>query len=1377
MANSELRAANGHTDEEELTEGALAPAEVSEREETEEEDESEPRRGAGDDTSDIQENDSDGEVNGADPESSLFIDSDSSASGAELESPVAVGGWNLHGLASYKQKMLLRFAAVQHLDVLAVCETHLLNSEQLVHWEQTVSLPDSQFCWFGRPAVRAGRSERGRGSGGVGLLIRRDWFHFCTAMPVCDHPCLHFVRLELPDAPFPIYIGVAYAVPIGSEREETNEELLRELGELSAQYQRLGMVLVCGDFNSHIACIPSQLLSRADQNPAPAGSDIGDEEDCVMVLERNSIDIADGDLADDHPGAGVAFMDQLDAAGLVVLNGLCAVGTGAAAEATFGQRSVIDLFLVSAAHWRLMDSVRVQRGACAEVSSDHQLIRSCVRYQPVARIGHRGPVGPAAIDNVLHLINSTRYCTATKGNEQHFAEFEERCREVLPGLVRSWSACFHSDAGLPVEEAWAEFTAEIGTVSSATLGVRRQRSGQKGDSIRRAYGAVREWCCQRKAIWKRINQLLPSERQLRRELEKELHPLNRRIKNHLRAELRTQQQQQVDRVMQLRRRQLKEHWQELKRIGGMQAKALEVPSTVLDASGDEHADVVPVRLQWHDAWAKLAQHREDDPRFDADFHDRIEAGEHIEVEDETIAQAAPLNISITVEEVRESLRQLHRGKAEGSDGISAELLKEGGAGMVQSLHYLCSLMFTAAEVPMDWLRGVVVPLHKDGDRRLPLNYRPITLLSLVGKVYTGVLCERLTGWSERHGVLVPEQGGFRPGRGCPEQVFALTELTKMRARAKLDTYACFIDIKKAYDTVWHAGLKAKLKQYGIHGRMFSALCSLYAGCESTIRLGGALSYTEFFPIETGVRQGCILSPLLYSLFINGVAEELKQNHSEHGVPLAMGPGPRLVLLLYADDIVLLSGSEAGVTQLMAAVHAYSVRWRFEINHSKCGLMCFRWQGSRLPTSEVRLGDRLVAWVPSYKYLGLELHCGVAFKQYRKRALLSAHRAANAVSAMGLYSGKLGVPLGVQVYKAMVRPLLEYCAEVWSVTPWKSAEQLQALMAKRILGVSSHCSNTAVRGELGWMKMDGRWQKARVIFWGKLQCMPNDSPARRVFEASTAEFALSDAADRLNASTPLVQPDDGWSIVYASKQQTDSSLPWCAQVQCDVAQLGAALQEVWRNPALLKGKDGWTLAKWRLEVAKAVRQREKHHWWRCVQERPSLRTYAELKGSAAGLSAEMYLSALHGGWNDLGRVGRRALTRIRCGHHELRCCTGAWDGLDEEDRWCLFCAKAVETERHFLLDCEWRQSERRTLYDAIDAMVTVARAADGDGNAFSVQRLTDAERWRLLTGGTVRSIGKEELQRRVTARILVAIAEWTITHKKMSERMQQARLHV
>ena len=281
-------------------------------------------------------------------------------------------------------------------------------------------------------------------------------------------------------------------------------------------------------------------------------------------------------------------------------------------------------------------------------------------------------------------------------------------------------------------------------------------------------------------------------------------------------------------------------------------------------------------------------------------------------------------------------------------------------------------------------------------------------------------------------------------------------------------------------------------------------------------------------------------------------------------------------------------------------------------------------------------------------------------------------------------------------------------------------------------------------------------------------MPPDSPARLVYEASAAAFALDAAMERLAASTPLVSPADGWKVVYAAKEQRDALLPWCAQLQTDFAQL-------WRKPALLTAElEGIGLHTWRLMVAKAVRDREKQHWWRCVQERPTLRVYSQLKKSAAGLVQEAYLSTQHGGWNDLGLVGRRALTRIRCGHHELRACTGPWDDIDEEDRWCPLCATAVETEQHFLLDCGLLKDERATLYGAINVMLRKVSEDRGEGVTLEVQQLSRDELWTLLTGGLHGSVKPDALRRRVHALILAAIAQWTQQRKKLLAMAEKAR---
>ena len=501
------------------------------------------------------------------------------------ESTITVGEWNIHGLGDYKQRELLSVTAALEIDVLAVCETHLEHPEQLVHWARCVEADaaGARYRWYGRAAVRASSSERGRGSGGVGLLVRRDWTDRCVSLPECDHPCLHFIRLDPRDMPFALFIGVAYAVPVGSPRAELNGDLLTELEERVAQYSSLGMVLVLGDFNVHVACMPSTIRGELRDALAPL-------DGATTVLERRSVDTDGMGDPDEAPTSGADFITRMDAAGLVVLNGLCAVGDGTKAEATHGSRSVIDLALVSSDHWRLMDSVRVEPRARDQVASDHELIVTAVRYEPVAASEGDPAIGSAEPDGVSFLIRDTRYNTATRGNDEHFSEFEAQCTAVLPALTAAWKA--QSDSGDPVEveAAWAEFTSRVHSIAGATLGERRQRGpracvvqapGRPGDA------ALRAWKADRKRLRARLAALEPPDTERQQLLRRQLRVVDGHIKNHLRAELRAAQQREIRRVQSLRRCQMREHWRELKRIGNLLPPPTTVPAAVLDAASVE----------------------------------------------------------------------------------------------------------------------------------------------------------------------------------------------------------------------------------------------------------------------------------------------------------------------------------------------------------------------------------------------------------------------------------------------------------------------------------------------------------------------------------------------------------------------------------------------------------------------------------------------------------------------------------------------------------------------------------------------------------------------------------------------------------------------
>ena len=157
------------------------------------------------------------------------------------------------------------------------------------------------------------------------------------------------------------------------------------------------------------------------------------------------------------------------------------------------------------------------------------------------------------------------------------------------------------------------------------------------------------------------------------------------------------------------------------------------------------------------------------------------------------------------------------GKAAGCDEVVAEVLVKGGDQVQRALYVLCQKVWEKETVPEEWRKGIIFPIYKDGDKRDTSNYRGITLLSIVGKVYAHIINERMMKWCEENKILVEEQGGFRPERGCPDQLFSLVEI--LRNRGKKATFCCFIDVKKAFDRVFRGGLWERVAEEGIKGKM------------------------------------------------------------------------------------------------------------------------------------------------------------------------------------------------------------------------------------------------------------------------------------------------------------------------------------------------------------------------------------------------------------------------------------------------------------------------------------------------------------------------------------------------------------------------------
>uniref|UniRef100_A0AAR2JQZ9 Reverse transcriptase domain-containing protein n=1 Tax=Pygocentrus nattereri TaxID=42514 RepID=A0AAR2JQZ9_PYGNA len=184
-----------------------------------------------------------------------------------------------------------------------------------------------------------------------------------------------------------------------------------------------------------------------------------------------------------------------------------------------------------------------------------------------------------------------------------------------------------------------------------------------------------------------------------------------------------------------------------------------------------------------------------------------------------------IGLSITEAEVAKVVKKLLGGKAPGVDEICPEFLKALDVVGLSWLTRLFNIAWTSGAVPLDWQTGVVVPLFKKGDRRVCSNYRGITLLSLPGKVYAGVLEKRVRLIVEPR--IQEEQCGFRPGRGTLDQLFTLSRILEGSWEFAQPVHMCFVDLEKAFDCVPRGILWEVLREYGVHGSLLRAIQALY----------------------------------------------------------------------------------------------------------------------------------------------------------------------------------------------------------------------------------------------------------------------------------------------------------------------------------------------------------------------------------------------------------------------------------------------------------------------------------------------------------------------------------------------------------------------
>ena len=178
---------------------------------------------------------------------------------------------------------------------------------------------------------------------------------------------------------------------------------------------------------------------------------------------------------------------------------------------------------------------------------------------------------------------------------------------------------------------------------------------------------------------------------------------------------------------------------------------------------------------------------------------------------------------------------------------------------------------------------------------------------------------------------------------------------------KQKIYACFIDFKKAYDSVWREALLVKLLRNGLGGKFYNTIKHIYSNNQSHVKLPYGI--TDSFHTQIGIKQGDGLSPLLFNLFIDDVLSIFDANCNQ---PI-LGDIP-VHSLLYADDLVLFSETPEGLQHSLALLDRYCQRWHLNINIRKTKAVTFQ-NGAAMPKCKFHINDQAIENAKSYVYLG------------------------------------------------------------------------------------------------------------------------------------------------------------------------------------------------------------------------------------------------------------------------------------------------------------------------------------------------------------------------------------------------------------------------
>ena len=409
------------------------------------------------------------------------------------------------------------------------------------------------------------------------------------------------------------------------------------------------------------------------------------------------------------------------------------------------------------------------------------------------------------------------------------------------------------------------------------------------------------------------------------------------------------------------------------------------------------------------------------------------------------------------DEVRAAIKHLKRNKAVGFDEIPIETIKTMGEIGVDILHTICRRIWVTRTWPSDWSHSIFIPLHKKGSTKKCNNYRLISLISHASKIMLHIVNTRLQAYLSRE--IASEQAGFVKGRGTREQILTMRQIVEKAREFNIVLYVCFVDFRKAFDTIKWSKLWRALTEMGAPQHLVHLTRRLYEDGTAAVRVDGIDS--ERFKTQAGVRQGCILSPLLFNIYTEYIMRMVLEDWDK-GISVG---GRKISNLRYADDTTLLASTKDEIETLLRRLETTASDFGLAINRDKTKMMIVDRADNNQPGAQDIAGCEVVK---SYVYLGSTItNAGGCEDEIRRRCAMTRSSVEKLTKIWK--DRRITRNTKVRLMRCLVFPIFLYGAETWTLRKQdrRKIDALEMWCWRRMLRIpwTAHRTNASILKEL------------------------------------------------------------------------------------------------------------------------------------------------------------------------------------------------------------------------------------------------------------------------------------------------------------------------